>query len=139
MKTLKENDNYIIRLFKEEPVLASLAQFCKEHEIGSGCFTGIGAVKETRLGFYDLENKKYLEKTFQEEAELLNLTGNLSWFEDQPIVHAHAIMGDRNFQCFGGHLFEAKTAVTIEIYLSPRETKIHRLPDCEIGLNLLNL
>ena len=47
-------------------------------------------------------------------------------------------MSDANYQVFGGHLFEAKIAVTGEIWIIPADIDVDRVKDDTIGLNLLS-
>ena len=139
MQSKRLDGGYLIRLVKDEKIQASLQQFVKEHKIPSGILSGIGAIKNARLGAYNLESKQYKEKTFPEETELLNLTGNISWIDNEPTLHCHAIVSKQDLQLIGGHLFEAEVAVTVEIFLTPQKTRITRKFDNEIGLNLLDL
>ena len=95
-------------------------------------------MKNCELGFYHLKQKEYHRETFKDECELLNLTGSLSWFEGQPVIHSHATLGDENFNAFGGHLFEADVAVTVELALTTYKDKLERVNVPDIGLNLIS-
>lgn len=129
---------YFLKLHKDEKLNTTLAQFMIEQKIEGGFFHGLGALKNSELGFYHLHKKEYQRETFHDEAELLNLTGNLSWFEGKPIVHSHVTLGDTEFKAFGGHLFEADVAVTVEIMVTTFKEKIERKYAPDIGLNLIS-
>jgi len=136
MQIRETNGEYFIVLSRGEKVIESLRELAAAREIGSGTISGIGAVKNTRLGFYHLESKSYDEKLFAEDAELVNLSGNISWFEGKPIIHCHLTIGLPDFTAAAGHLFEAEIAVTGEIFVSPKRTKIERRSCPLVGLNL---
>ncbi len=139
MKHRKINDGYIIRLMRGEKIITSLMRLAKEENIGYGTISGIGAIKNTELGYYDLEKKGYVKKVFENEAELINITGSISWFEDTPVIHTHVAITGIDFLPHAGHLFEAEVAVTVEIFLDVKNIKIFRKKDPQIGLNLMDL
>jgi predicted DNA-binding protein with PD1-like motif len=87
------------------------------------------------LGYYHLEHKDYLRKTFSEmDYELISLTGNISLKDGNPYIHVHAALGDNQFRVFGGHLFEAEVAVTAEVSIIPLGKMPVRELDKNIGL-----
>ena len=139
MKTRKVENGFFLCLRKDEKIIETLGKFVQEHGIGSGTLTGVGAVKNIKLGFYHLDRKKYDERFFTDDHELINLSGNVSWFNDKPVIHCHLTMGNTDFQAIAGHLFEAEIAVTGEIFLEVKDTRVTRAFDPEIGLNLQTL
>ena len=139
MKYIKQDDCYLIRLFKDEDLFSSLESFASAERLGAGMLKGIGALKDVELGFYHLESKTYDRRTFEGDFELLSLDGNLSHLNGRPFFHIHTVLGDQDFSCKGGHLFSAKVAVTTEMYFFPIAQNIERKMDNEIGLNLLAL
>lgn len=137
MKYKKTETGLWVRLFRDEPVIKSLLDLASGENIPSATISGIGAIRNTELGIYLIEDRRYDKKLFSETVELLNLTGNLSWFENKPALHCHAIIGDHNMHCFGGHLFEAEVAITVELFVSRKEIQLERKTDQNTGLNLL--
>ncbi len=139
MEYLRDGNRYFIRLVKEEKVFEALENFAQETGVRAGHLSGIGALKDVELGFYHLQEKKYDRRLFTEEAELLSLEGNLSSLEGNPFFHIHTILGAADFSTYGGHMFAAKVAVTVEINFRVFGPEISRLPDEDVGLNLLSL
>jgi len=139
MKFQACEDGYFVCLDRGEKVIHSLLEWVEQRRIESGVITGIGAVMNSRLGFYHLSQKRYEEKFHAPEAELISLSGNISWFTDKPVVHCHVCLGDTEFRAIVGHLFEAEVAVTVEIYLSVKNERICRTFRPEMGLNLMEL
>lgn len=134
---------YIIRLQRDEDVQVSIADFCKRKGILSASFKAIGAVKESKIGYYDLATKKYGSIIYPEEREVASMIGNVTQVDAKPFVHVHAVLsgmqkGEEN-QPIGGHVFEAKVAVTLEVHLTAFNESISRALDDEIGLKLLDL
>jgi predicted DNA-binding protein with PD1-like motif len=137
MEFRKTEYGYYLKFDKDEKLHKTLETFMRDHNIQGGFYHGLGALKHCELGFYHLDKKEYHRETFNGEYELLNLTGSLSWFNDEPVVHSHVTLGDVNFNAFGGHLFEADVAVTVELALTTYKEKILRTPVPDIGLNLI--
>lgn len=137
MKYVKDGDSYFIRLEKGEEVFASLEKFASDENLKSGHLSGIGALTDAELGAYLLEKKEYKREIFSDIYELLTLEGNLSYVDDKPFFHIHTVLGDHNFQTFGGHLFKATVAVTCEIHFKKFNSEVIREMNDEVGLKLL--
>ena len=130
---------YAVRLFVDEEIISCLTQCAKEYKFFSASLQGIGAVKDIEIGFYELPQKKFEKKFLKEDHELLSALGNITWFENQPIIHIHVTLGGADYKVIGGHLFSAKIAVAGEFFLTAYPTKVLRTPNPNIGLNLWNL
>jgi predicted DNA-binding protein with PD1-like motif len=138
MEFMNTKNGFFLTLPKDKKLNESLAQFMVDQNIQSAFFHGLGALKDAELGFYHLHKKEYQRQTFADEAELINLTGNMSWHEGKPVVHSHAALGNDKFEAYGGHLFEARVAVTVEIVITIFDQRVERKFDPNIGLNLLS-
>lgn len=139
MYWLEIDQGYVIRLEKDEKVMETLSRFVAERRIGSGWLSGLGAFKNTRLGFYHLAHRRYDERLLQDEMELVSLVGNVAWHEGKPALHCHVTLGDTDFRAHAGHLFEAEVAVTVEVRLWASPVTVQRRFDDAVGLNLLCL
>lgn len=131
-------DKQILVLKKDQKIVSSLLAYCEKHQIKSAWIWGLGAIQRAELSAYDLENKKYLDQTFDAEMEIANLSGNVGQMDGKPISHLHIVLTDKNMVAFGGHLKEATVAATCEIMILPLDQEINRRFDPEIGLNLIN-
>ena len=85
---------FLLRIKRGEKVIDSLKRFCQKIKIRSGFFYGLGALDEVILANYDVENKKYKEKKFGGSYELVNLVGNLAYFQEEIIIHTHASLAN---------------------------------------------
>ncbi len=127
-------------LDKGEPVVASLVSACKEQGVRAGSLTGLGAVNSAEIAYYDLSKKEYLNKHFEGDREVVSLVGNVAVVDDEPFLHVHIALGDREMQIVGGHLVEATVAVTLEVSIQIiPDTTSERTLDDSIGLKLLQL
>lgn len=138
MKYKHSKHAFLIRLVKGEEIINTLTKLLKKETIYAAHFSGIGAVQSATLGFYNLKKKKYRWKKFK-ECEVVSLTGNVTVLNDKLFIHAHMVVSDSKFNCYGGHLKEAVVGATLEIVLERLAGKAERKFDEEIGLNLLEL
>lgn len=149
-KQLKQG--YLIRIMKDEELITELTNFCKEKFISGASLTGIGGVSKCEIAYFSMETTQYSAKVFNEQLELLNITGNITLVNKQPFVHAHVVLGDKNMKTYGGHLKSAVVCPTAEIILTEfvdetvdeangkdSKLKIERKKDEKSGLNLMEL
>lgn len=131
------NNRYIVSLDNHVEVLSALAAFCKDLDIRCGQVSGIGAVCEATFRMYDPVTKQYVDKTFTEQMEVTNLTGNISRKDGEPYLHVHATCSRADYNCIGGHLLSARINGACELLVgSFRDTSVGRRFDPETGLNL---
>ena len=136
MKYTKTETGFYVRCDIGDELVSTLIEFAKENNIKSGTISGIGAVKDVVLGYFDFDKKEYLQKEFNDIYELVSLNGNFALKDNDIILHCHAVISDSSMKVFGGHLFEATIAVTGEFYFMPAGVTINRVLNNETGLFL---
>jgi len=122
----KDGDNYLLVLRRGQPVVASLNAFMEKEKLPGATFSGLGAVQDAEVAYYNIDMKKYAYKQFPGSMEVLSLVGNIGWFEDKPVVHPHISLGASDFTMHGGHLKEAEVSLILEIFIIPTRKKIVR-------------
>lgn len=122
----KDGSNYLLVLKRGQPVIASLTAFMQKEKLPGASISGIGAIHKVEVAYYNLEAKKYQYKKFEPSMEVLSLTGNLGYFENKPIVHAHVALGGSDYNVVGGHLKEAEVSLILEIFITPTSKPITR-------------
>jgi len=139
MEFKKLDFGYFIRLERGEFVMKSLLEFLDEKQIQGGVLNGIGAVEHVTIGYFELSKKEYLQKKFSDIYEVVSFQGNISLVDNKSFIHAHVVLGDRNYDTYAGHFFEGKVAVTMELFVHVFEKALKRGPDKLTSLNLLKL
>ena len=139
MKVKKTKTSYILRLEKGEEIIEALTRFARKNKIIGAFFFGLGVAKNLTLGYFDAHKKSYIKKKFRGEYEFTSLVGNISYFEKQIVIHAHATITDKKFNAFGGHIFEALIPATCEMIVLPLASGLKRKKNKVTGLNLLYL
>jgi predicted DNA-binding protein with PD1-like motif len=129
---------YLLVFRTGQEVMKGLLAFARKHRLVAGHVTGIGAVSDAVIGFFDPRTKTYLRLHEKGQAEVLSLTGNLALNKNEPFFHVHVALGRRDGSASGGHLFEAKVRPTVELVLTAYPGPVRRKTDPETGLPLLD-
>jgi len=128
---------YLLVFRSGQEVMRGLLAFAKKHKLVAGQLTGIGAISDAVIGYFDPKKKTYLRNHEKGQAELLSLTGNLAVYDNEPFFHVHVALGLRDGSARGGHLFEATVHPTVELVLTTYSKTVQRKIDAETGLPLL--
>src|SRR3989454_12124339 len=103
-------DKYVLSLEPGDDILQSLRQFAATKRLGASLLEGIGSLSKVKLGHYDFKTKQYRYETFEDDLEILNLSGNIASMNREPLPHVHVTLGRRDFSVIGGHLDEGSAA-----------------------------
>jgi predicted DNA-binding protein with PD1-like motif len=122
----KDGNNYLLVLKAGQPVIASLTAFMEKERLPGASISGIGAVKNVEVAYYDIQAQKYKYHTFKPSMEVLSLNGNMGCFQNKPIVHAHVALADSSYAVHGGHVKEAEVSLILEIFITPTSKPITR-------------
>jgi uncharacterized protein len=122
-----------------DEVLEKLLAFAKQHRLTAASFTGLGALSDAVLGYFDCEEKRYRRIPIEEQVEVLNLTGNVALGNGEPKLHAHIVLGKAAGTAHGGHLLEGHVRPTLEVIVTESPAHLQRRTDPETGLALIQL
>lgn len=140
-KLLNESDGLrtfaVVFATGDEPV-QGLIRFAGEHGIRSAQLTAIGAFERVTVGYFDWQDKDYRRIQFDEQMEVLTLSGNLATKDDAPALHAHVALGRADGTAHGGHLLEATVRPTLEVIVTETPAHLGRRFDRETGLHLID-
>ena len=140
MYTYKQIGNkYVVSIQNRAEIVKALNAFCEERGIQSGTIYGIGAIDELILRFFNPQTKQYVDKTFQEQMEIANLTGNISQMDGKTYLHLHITVGRSDYSALAGHLLSATLNGAGEFVVEDFGTPVTRVYVPEIGLNCYKL
>ena len=122
------------RLETGDDLAEELTEFVQGKEIKAGKISAIGAVQNATISYYDQETKEYGEQVLDEAMEIVNLEGNISLKDGEPIVHAHIALADEEGNVYGGHLEEGTTVFACEFVIQeydgePLERGFHEMTE----------
>ncbi|MBC8213253.1 MAG: DNA-binding protein [Candidatus Marinimicrobia bacterium] len=136
MKYKIDDDKIFVKLVRGDWINKSLTKIAEDNNLTSGWISGIGAIENIELGYYDFDSKSYIKKSFDGEFELIGYNANISLKDSEVFIHSHATIGDINFKVFGGHLYDAKISAAGEFLIQKGKIVINRTIDKNIGLAL---
>jgi predicted DNA-binding protein with PD1-like motif len=124
---------------KGDEVVENLRRFAGDHRLSAAHFTGIGALSDVVLGYFQWERKDYQRIVIKEQVEVLALVGDIGLSGEEPALHAHIVVGKSDGTAHGGHLLEAHVRPTLEVILTESPSFLHREKDPETGLFLIRI
>lgn len=136
---LKDDDVFIFRFDKGDEFITSLKNFCIKNSVKAATFSAIGATDDCVVAYYDSALNKYIDKRyFGKNMEVVSLLGNISVYNNQPIIHAHGVVADSDNRAIAGHVRELKVSVTCEVSLQVLNGEIKRVPIAGTELFLMD-
>lgn len=134
-----EQRTFALVFDKGDEVLETLLAFAKEQRLSAAEFTGLGALSDAVLGYFDWQKKDYKRIPIEEQVEVLNLTGNIALADGEPKLHPHIVLGKSDGTAHGGHLLEGHVRPTLEVVVTESPAHLRRRSDPETGLALITL
>src|SRR5207245_3012484 len=87
-----DTKTYLLVFRTGQEVMKGLLAFARKHGLTAGHLTGIGAIRDAVVGYFDPPKKAYLRIQEKGQAELLSLTGNLALYDGEPFFHVHVAL-----------------------------------------------
>jgi predicted DNA-binding protein with PD1-like motif len=134
----KGTKEYVIIFAKNDEILSGISDFAAQRHIVSARFTAIGALKETTMAWFDLSRKSYKLNLIHQQVELASLIGDIALYDGNPVVHIHCSVGFPDGSIQGGHLVEAVTYPTVELFMTIFPTALKKELDKETDLKLIH-
>ncbi len=78
MEYRKFGDTYIVRMDRDEEILAQLKIFAEKEQVKLASVTALGAVKDFTIGVFDTSAKAYHSNRFQGVYEIVSLVGTIN-------------------------------------------------------------
>jgi predicted DNA-binding protein with PD1-like motif len=126
----------IVRLKPDAELIQSITELARDKGIGAGSFAAIGALKRARLAYFDQRDCEYREIAVDSPHEVASCTGNISFKDDGPFVHAHVVLADETGSTRAGHLLEG-IVFAAEVHLHELQgPRLERQYDKTTGLSL---
>ncbi len=122
-----------------DDVPAEIIRFAKEQKVMAARLTGIGGFSQATLGYFVRDRKEYEPIAIDEQVELLSLVGDVAWSGEEPLLHAHAVVGHRGGSVSGGHLIAARVFPTLELFVDVYDYELRKTNRPEIGIATISL
>lgn len=130
-------DNTIIaRIDRGEEILEKIKELALCENIKLASVTALGAIDGFTVGVFKPKEKKYYPNRFEDDFEIVSLTGTINTMNGEFYSHLHMSAGNDKGQVFGGHLQRAVVSATCEMVITVIPGEVGRSFHEEIGLNL---
>jgi predicted DNA-binding protein with PD1-like motif len=140
-KLIHEQDGqrtFVIVLDTGDEVVESLSSFAIKERIAAAQITGIGALSDVGLNYFDWDKKVYSKIAVQEQVEVASLLGDVALAPDgTPTLHLHIVVGRRDGTALAGHLGEAHVRPTLETILTESPAHLRKVYDPDSRLALI--
>lgn len=144
MKSRSINDGvertFILILDQGEEAFKSIAEFANREKITGASVSAIGAFAEARVGWFDLNAKKYKPIEVGEQCEVLSLLGDIAQGDDgKSSVHLHAVLGLHDGTLRGGHFLSGLVQPTLEVTITETVVQLRRKKRADLGIALISV
>jgi len=129
---------FVVVLDTGDEVAGCLRSFAEQQGILAAQITGIGALSEAVLLYFDWPTKAYQRIPVREQVEVVALLGDIAEAPTKcPEVHVHMVLGKRDGSTVAGHLGEAYVRPTLEVIVTESPAHLRKVKDPESGLALI--
>jgi predicted DNA-binding protein with PD1-like motif len=96
-KQINDSPRTFVLVFESGDELTSgIDQFAKEQKFSAANFKAVGTLSSVCLGWFDWGSEKYEPSVvLNEQLEVFSLIGGVALKDNEPIVHAHAMVGKK--------------------------------------------
>lgn len=136
-KIIDRDTPFMLALKMRENLFAAILRCANAANLKSATLSGLGALDDVTVAYYNLQTKQYQTKLFKGMYELISLNGNITWVDGKRFIHIHAALGMEDYQVVGGHIMDATVGPSAEISIVPLSAPIKREYDEETGLKLM--
>lgn len=129
---------YLLVMDKGDEAFSEITEFAKANDINAATLTAIGACTSATLAYFDDEKGDYASKKFIEQMEIASLIGDIADDDGKPALHAHIVLGRRDYSALAGHLQEIHVFPTMEVVLTETPAHLRKKLDKQTGLTLIS-
>jgi predicted DNA-binding protein with PD1-like motif len=129
---------YLLVMDKGDEAVSEITEFARANDVDAATLTAIGACTAATLAYFDAEKGDYVSKTFTEQMEIASLIGDIADDDGTPALHAHIVLGRRNYSALAGHLNEIHVFPTMEVILTETPAHLRKRLDRATGLTLIS-
>jgi predicted DNA-binding protein with PD1-like motif len=88
-----DEQTHVLVFESGDDVLAGIAEFARQAHVTAAHFSAIGGFSDAVLGYFDVVTRRYRRIPVPEQVEVVSLSGSIALRADEPMVHAHVVVG----------------------------------------------
>lgn len=128
---------YAVVFENDDEAIAGLNAFAASEALAASQITGIGAVREAVLGYFDWDRKSYRRIPVREQCEVVSLVGDVTCGPEGRQLHLHVVLARADGAALGGHLLAAFVRPTLEVIVTESPGYLQRRVDPETKIALI--
>src|SRR6185503_13253811 len=131
---------FVLILDPGEEAFKSIAEFADREKITGASVSAIGAFAEAKVGWFDLNARRYKPIEVREQCEVLSLIGDIAQGDDgKSSVHLHAVLGLQDGSLRGGHFMSGAVQPTLEVTITETIEHLRRRKRPDLGIALISV
>lgn len=138
---LHEDDGqrtYLLVMDDGDDAVEQVTSFAKANGVNAAGLTAIGACRSATLGYFDPEIGDYRNQKFTEQMEIASFIGDIADDAGEPALHAHVVLGRKDYSTLSGHVVDLNVFPTMEIVLTEHPAHLRKQLDRTTGLTLIS-
>ena len=129
----------VVVMDQGDEAVAALTQAVREHGIMAAQVTAVGGFRSAELAFFDPDRRDYDSIPVPEQAEVVNLVGDVAEKDGQATPHLHTVLGRRDGSTVGGHLLRGEVWPTLEVIVTEVPAELAKTTDPQTGVATIQL
>ena len=124
---------------KGDEAMSGLSDWMRRENIQGAHLSAIGALSAALFGWFDKDQRAYLNIPVNEQVECISLNGDIGVVDGKPALHVHGCVARRDGSVTGGHLLSATVFPTLEMFVTEAQVPLPKQQDPETTLELFKL
>jgi predicted DNA-binding protein with PD1-like motif len=130
---------FVLVLDEGEEAFAAISAFAAEQGLSAASLTAIGAFSGAKVGWFNLDARRYEPIPVDEQCEALSLIGDIATGDDgKPSLHMHAVLGLRDGSTRGCHFLQGTVRPTLEVTVVETAAHLRRRKRSDLGIALIS-
>jgi uncharacterized protein len=131
---------FVLVLDQGEEAFKSITDFADREKITGASVSAIGAFAEAKVGWFDLNARRYRPIEVREQCEVLSLIGDIAQGDDgKSSLHLHAVLGLQDGTLRGGHFLTGSVQPTLEVTITESVVQLRRRKRPDLGIALIEV
>jgi predicted DNA-binding protein with PD1-like motif len=128
MHWVQRKSSMFVRVDPGESLIASLEQVARETSLTIAVLvSGVGMLSHVEFGFFDVASDDYQKMKLEGLFDVSVLNGNVTRRDGEPVCHIHVVMNDPSANTFSGHVIQATSHITMELFLELSDLPLERV------------
>lgn len=128
---------FLLVMDKGDKAFAEITEFAEKHGMTAASITAIGACRSATLSYFDPDISDYIHQQFDEQMEIAAFIGGIADDDGSPALHAHVVLGRKDFSSIAGHVDELEVFPTMEVVITESPAHLRKKLDKRTGLTLI--